>query len=145
MSAVISVSTGRRSGVARICRSWGLARSGLYRSRVTALASPKPRRRQGPQGPMADAALVEAIRQALIGSPFHGAGYRKVRARLRYAGLRTSKERGRRLMREDGLPAPVRTGRPQVPATTARSSRKRSTRCGMSHRPPSVRGRWRMT
>jgi putative transposase len=61
-----------------------------------------------------DAALVEAIRQALADSPIHGEGYRKVWARLRHAGLRTSKERVRRLMRENGLSA-GRTGRPRGP------------------------------
>ena len=42
-------------------------------------------------------------------------GYRKVWARLRHAGLRTSKERVRRLMRENGLAATTRTGRPRGP------------------------------
>ena len=64
---------------------------------------------------MPDAALVEAIRGVLLASPFHGEGYRKVWARLRHQGLRTSKERVRRLMRENGLSAPVRTGRPTGP------------------------------
>jgi transposase InsO family protein len=40
---------------------------------------------------------------------------RKVRARLRHAGLRSSKERVRRLMRENGLAAATRTGRPRGP------------------------------
>jgi hypothetical protein len=66
---------------------------------------------------MPDAALVEAIRQALASSPFHGEGYRKVWARLRHAGLRTSKERVRRLMRENGLQAASRPGRPRGPRT----------------------------
>ena len=35
MSAVISTSAGRRYGVARVCRTWGVARSSLYRGRVT--------------------------------------------------------------------------------------------------------------
>ena len=69
------------------------------------MASPAPRRRPGPVGAMSDADLVEAIRQVLADSPFHGEGYRKVWARLRHAGLRTSKERVRRLMRENGLRA----------------------------------------
>ena len=47
----------------------------------------------------------------LTESPFHGEGYRKVWARLRHAGLRTSKERVRRLMRENGLSAATRVGR----------------------------------
>jgi putative transposase len=64
---------------------------------------------------MPDKALVEAIRQVLASSPFHGEGYRKVWARLRHAGLRTSKERVRRLMREKGLQAANRPGRPRGP------------------------------
>lgn len=115
MSTVISTSTERRYGVARVCRVWGVARAGVYRRRRAAEASPAPRRRPGPEGPMPDAALVEAIRQVLVGSPFHGEGYRKVWARLRHAGLRTSKERVRRLMRENGLAAATRAGSPRGP------------------------------
>ena len=42
-------------------------------------------------------------------------GHRKVWARLRHQGLRTSKERVRRLMRESGLSAATRVGRPRGP------------------------------
>ena len=58
MSAVVSISARRRYGVARV---WGVARSGVYRSRRAPVVPPAPRRRPGPQGPMDDAALVEAI------------------------------------------------------------------------------------
>lgn len=115
MSAVISISTRRRYGIARVCRVWRVARSGVYRLRRAAAVPPAPRRRPGPQGPMPDAALVEAIRRVLAESPFHGEGYRKVWARLRHAGLRTSKERVRRLMRESGLSAATRVGRSRGP------------------------------
>jgi putative transposase len=110
MSAVISISAGRPYGVARVCRVWGLARSSVYRRRQAVGAPAMPRRRPGPQGPMSDAALVEMIRPVLTESPFHGEGYRKVWARLRHQGLRTSKERVRRLMRENGLSAAARRG-----------------------------------
>jgi transposase InsO family protein len=46
----------------------------------------------------------------LVESPFHGEGYRKVWAKLRYKGIRTSKERTRRVMRENNLLAPQRAG-----------------------------------
>jgi transposase InsO family protein len=115
MSTVISISTRRRYGVARICRVWGLARAGVYRSRRAAAVPSVPRRRPGPEGPMPDTALVEAIRQVLTTSPFHGEGYRKVWARLRHQGLRTSRERVRRLMRENGLQATPRIGSPRGP------------------------------
>ncbi len=64
---------------------------------------------------MPDADLVEAIRGVLLASPFHGEGTRKVWAQLRHGGLRSSKERVRRLMRENGLSAATRTGRPTGP------------------------------
>jgi transposase InsO family protein len=62
-----------------------------------------------------DAALVEAIRALLADSPFHGEGYRKIWARLRFAGIRTARRRVLRLMREHDLLAPGRVGRPHGP------------------------------
>jgi putative transposase len=64
---------------------------------------------------MPDAALVEAIRALLAASLFHGEGYRKIWARLRFAGIRTSRRRVLRLTREHGLQAPGRVGRPHGP------------------------------
>src|SRR5918993_1074211 len=60
-------------------------------------------------------AAGEASRAVLSGSPFHGEGHRKVWARLRIAGVRTSKRRVLRLMREHGLLAPSRVGAPRGP------------------------------
>ena len=51
----------------------------------------------------------------LDASPFHGEGYRKAWAKLRVAGMRTSKERVRRLMREHDLQAPPRAGHAHGP------------------------------
>jgi putative transposase len=62
---------------------------------------------------MPDAELVGAIRAVLAASPFHGEGHRKVWARLRHGGIRTSKRRVLRLMRENDLLAPSRTGPPR--------------------------------
>jgi transposase InsO family protein len=64
---------------------------------------------------MPDAALLEAIRAVLAASPFHGEGHRKVWARLRHGGVRTSKRRVLRLMRGHGLLAPSRVGSPRGP------------------------------
>lgn len=72
MSAVVSISTRRPHGVVRVCRVWGVARSSVHRLRRAAAVPPVSRRRPGPQGPMPDAALVEAIRRVLAESPFHG-------------------------------------------------------------------------
>ena len=57
---------------------------------------------------MPDAALVEAIRAVLTASPFHGEGHRKVWARLRVTGLRTSRRPVLRLRQENNLLAPIR-------------------------------------
>jgi putative transposase len=79
---------------------------------------------------MPDAALVEAIRAVLTASPFHGEGHRKVWARLRMAGVRTSKRRVLRLMRENNLLAPTRVDAPRGRATTTAPSFLRLwTRC----------------
>ena len=68
-------------------------------------------RRPGPLGPCQDAELVEHIRLQILASRFHGEGYRKIRARLRHAGIRASARRVRRLMGAHGLLAPHRVGR----------------------------------
>ena len=113
-----SPSTGRRYGVARVCRTWDLPRSTVYFRRHQAAIPleqrPEPRRR-GPRGACSDQELVDHIRRILAESPFHGEGYRKVWARLRHQGIRTSKERVRRLMREHDLQAPQRVGHPHGP------------------------------
>ena len=74
MSAVISISMCRPYGVARVCRVWGVARSGVYRLRRAAAVPLAARRRPRPVEPMADAALLDAIRRVLTDSPFHGEG-----------------------------------------------------------------------
>ena len=108
MSRTVSPSGARPYGLALVCRTWRAARSTVYRRRV-------PPRRPGPIGAMPDPALVAAIRGVLAASPFHGEGHRKVWARLRQAGLRTSKRRVLRLMREHDLLAPTRVGAPRGP------------------------------
>ena len=115
MSRTVSPSSGRPYGVARVCRVWRTARATVYRHRSPPRAEPP--RRSGPVGPMPNAALVEAIRAVLAASPFHGEGHRKVWARLRHGGVRTSKRRVLRLMGEHDLLAPSRVGAPRGPRT----------------------------
>jgi hypothetical protein len=112
MSRTVSPSANRPYGVQRVTRVWGAARATVYRHRC---GERRPRSRPGPVGPLPDEALVEAIRALLAASPFHGEGYRKIWARLRFAGVRTSKRRVLRLTREHGLQAPGRVGRPHGP------------------------------
>jgi transposase InsO family protein len=113
MSRAVSAVSGKPYGLAAVCRVWRLARSGVYRH--LSLPSNTPPGRRGPVGPMSDAALTAAIRGALAASPFHGEGHRKVWARLRHAGTRTSLRRVLRLMRENDLLAPGRAGSPRGP------------------------------
>ena len=115
MSRASSPGIGKPYGLARVCRVWRAARSTVYRHR----APPRevPPRRPGPVGPMPDADLVAAIRAVLAASPFHGEGHRKVWARLRHAGVRTSKRRVLRLMGAHDLLAPSRVGSPRGPRT----------------------------
>ena len=108
MSRRVSPSTDQVYGLQRVTRIWGVSRATVYRHRSEAIE----RRRPGPLGAMADEELVRAIRQLLQDSPFHGEGYRKLWARLRFAGIRTSRRRVLRLMREHGLLAHQRAGRP---------------------------------
>ncbi len=60
--------------------------------------SSPPVRRRGPVGAMPDPELLAAIRAVLAASPFHGEGHRKLWARLRHGGIRTSLRRVLRLM-----------------------------------------------
>src|ERR1044071_8358409 len=115
MRRTASPRSGTPYGLARVCRVWRTSRATVYRRRSPPLTNPPARR--GPAGPMPDAALVEAIRAILSSSPFHGEGHRKVWARLRMAGVRTSKRRVLRLMREHDLLAPARVGAPRGPRT----------------------------
>ncbi len=113
MSRTVSPASGKPYGLALVCRVWRLARSGVYRHRAPAALG--PRRRPGPVGPLPDGALVEAIRRVLAASPFHGEGHRKVWARLRHGGIRTSWRRVLRLMGEHDLLAPSWVGSPRGP------------------------------
>jgi len=114
MSDFVSAGTGKCYGLAMICQTWGLARSTAYWRRQRR-SSDRINLRPGPVGPCPDNELAAEIKTVLKDSPFHGEGYRKVWARLRLKGIWTSKRRTLRLMREHGLLAPHRVGRPHGP------------------------------
>ena len=117
MSRTYSISARRRYGLVRVCRYWRISRATLHRHLRAANRPDAPRCRRGPQGAMSDADLAAGIRRLLTDSPFHGEGYRKVWARLRYSGVRTSPRRVLRVMREHGLLAHQRAGSPLGPRT----------------------------
>jgi len=113
MSQILSPSLARCYGMSRVARVWKISRASVYRSRKEippdAIAG-----RPGPVGACSDAELAEHIRQHIAASRLHGEGYRKLWARLRFAGIRTSPRRVRRVMRENGLLAPHRVGRTET-------------------------------
>jgi transposase InsO family protein len=71
-----------------------------------------PPAKRGPKTRWTDAELVAGICTILGASPFHGEGYRKIRARLAHRGLAVSGKRVLRLMHQYGLLAPRRLGPP---------------------------------
>ena len=115
MSRTTSPSTGRPYGTTRICQLWEVPRSTVYERRARARRPLRPAAKRGPRQAWTDEALTEQVRAVLAASPFTGEGYRKVWARLRLAGVRTSKGRVLRLMREAGLLAPTHVGRRRGP------------------------------
>jgi transposase InsO family protein len=111
MSRTLSTSTGRPYGLARVTRVWGISRATVYRHR----RPEETRGRPGPIGVMRDTDLVAAIRDVIGAGGFHGEGYRKIWARLRFAGIRTARRRVLRLMHEHGLLAFQRLGAARGP------------------------------
>jgi putative transposase len=113
MSRMLSPSFARGYGLARVARVWQVSRASVYRS----LDDKQPNtiaRRPGPLGACSDAELADHIRRQIVASRLHGEGYRKLWARLRFAGVRASPRRVRRVMGENGLLAPHRVGRNQA-------------------------------
>jgi len=114
MSREISVGAGKPYGLERVCQVLEFSRSTIYaqQARESAKVVPLRPQRRGPKPKMPDAELLAAIRADLAASPFTGEGHRKVWARLRIlCGIRVSRTRVLRLMRENALLSPHR--RPQ--------------------------------
>jgi len=104
-----SPATGRIYGLKRVCGALNVSRSTVYaRQKAVRTAKPSSARR-GPKPEISDEALLEAIRADLAASPFTGEGHRKVWARLKFGkGIRVSRKRVLRLMREHNLLSPHR-------------------------------------
>ena len=105
-----SPGTGRRYPLTMICAVYRMPRSSVYAA--GAVAAPVVVSKRGPKTPLTDGDLVAEIRAILAACPFHGEGYRKVRARLAHRGYAVSGKRVLRLMRAHGLLAPRRLGPP---------------------------------
>ncbi len=113
MSRTQSPSNGTPYGLARVLGAWSVPRSTYYWKR-TQRNHPVEARKRGPKTAFSDKELTERIRREIAASPFTGEGHRKFWARLRIAGVRTSKTRVLRLMREAQLRAPQRQAAPVV-------------------------------
>ena len=97
--------------ISRVCRVWKVPRSSFYQSKKD---TPVITNRRGPKTPC-DRELTHEIRLLLSNMKFHGEGHRKLWLRLRQSGIRTSKRRLLRLMRQDGLLAHQRIGNAHGP------------------------------
>ena len=107
MSHTVSSSSQESYGLARVVKIGDLARASFYAARHR---QQHPREPQ-PRGPkvLSDEELRVPIRQLLEAPVFAGEGYRKIGARLRYPhGVRTSKDRVLRLLRQHQLLSPAR-------------------------------------
>jgi putative transposase len=110
MSHTTSPSMRASYGVARVTAVWGLARSSFYAA-LHRQSHPREPQKRGPKV-LSDPELLAEIQKLLAAPLFPGEGYRKIRARLRFEGVRTSKERVLRLMRENQLLSPARVAEP---------------------------------
>src|ERR1035437_7818343 len=117
MAAAISPCTGRAYGVACVCDGFGVGRSSFYAWPAAARApdSATPRSQAGDlgyrviEGNPRRSRSFSALRAPPARSPWVGEGHRKVWARLRVLdGLRVTRKRVLRLMRENGLLSPHR-------------------------------------
>lgn len=112
MSRTVSPSSQKPYGVARVVAVWKLARSTFYAARQRQQHPREPQKR-GPKV-LSDEELLVEIRELLAQPLFTGEGYRQIWARLRHKGVRTSKDRVLRLLREQQLLSPSR--QPEAPA-----------------------------
>jgi putative transposase len=112
MAKATSPASGQPYGIRRVCQTWRVPRSSFYAAQAptpdSANPAPPPMRR-GPKPDVTDEALLAAVRKDLAHSPWTGEGHRKVWARLRVRdGIRVSRKRVLRLMREHTLLSPHR-------------------------------------
>ena len=121
MRRAVSPGTGRRS-LTMICAIFRVPRSTVYLAMVAAPVTVVIRGKRGPKTAVSDSEIVTAIRAVLATTPFHGEGYRKVRARLAHRGFAIGGKRVLRLMRQHQLLAPRRLMRRSTMDATNRSA-----------------------
>ena len=117
MSQTVSPSTSRSYGLARVSPGGAVRAPAFIAFSSSPMACDRPSSPRS-DGPCPDADLADHIRREIEASDFHGEGYRKLWARLRVAGVRSSPRRVRRVMGENRLLAPHRVGRNRERRTT---------------------------
>ena len=114
MSGERSPSTEKPYGVKAVCSTLDVPRSTFYERKRRKHARGRKAKKRGPKPTISDEKLLVLIREDLASSPFVGEGHRKVWARLKFGrGVKVSRKRVLRLMRENNLLSPYR--RPQMP------------------------------
>jgi putative transposase len=113
MRAARSPSTSRPYPLTMICQVWRVARSSVYAT-ASPLGAASVLGKRGPKTLVSDPDLVAAIRRVLSETPFHGEGYRKVRARLAHRGVAVGGKRVLRLMRRGSNRGGIRAKPPGV-------------------------------
>ena len=138
----MSAATSPGTGTLCLRASSGSVRPGVLpvrsfyamKSRQQATAERPPAKRRGPKPSISDEALLVAIEADLEASPWEGEGHRKLIswARLRVCrGIRVSRKRVLRVMRENNLLSPHRCRRRGGnPSMSVRSSPMPPTSCG---------------
>lgn len=110
-----SESTGKLFPIDLLCRLCEVPRSSFYeyarQLREQRAKAVRERKKPGPKMQVDDEELLLLVRQVLSKSPFHTEGTKKVHLRLRHMGIRASRERVNRVMREAGLLSPQRCTR----------------------------------
>jgi len=109
MSAEHSPSAEKPYGVKRVCETLDVPRSSFYDKKRRKRSRGRKAKKRGPKPSVSDERLLALIREDLASSPFTGEGHRKVWARLKFGrGIKVSRKRVLRIMRENNLLSPYR-------------------------------------
>jgi putative transposase len=111
----VSISQKQIVSLKSVCEMAGVALSSVYFARKALDSAETSRPRRAAVGGYTDMQLVEQVRLVLAATAFLGDGYRKIWEKLRHRGVRASRARVLRLMREHRLRAPSHSGRVRGP------------------------------
>ena len=126
MSRAVSPSVDRVYGLVRVARCWNVSRATVYRHQQ---APAGPKHRPGPVGPGDDAALLQPPKMPSPRAALPARATARF-GRLRFAAIRTSPGRVRRLMRRTGCWRRTGSASGRTECTTAPSPPRWWTSCG---------------